>query len=223
MCATAIPNLVAYWRADGDATDSSGSNNGTLEGAAHFSAGISGQAFDLDGVGAYVSVANTPSMDFGSGDFSISLWVNFRTLAGETTLIQKAIGTYPADQTYSVEAFPDSVRFIIHDTTGRQNDYYAPKVLSIGRFHHVAATRTGGKVAVYVDGDLIGSQDSAAVIDTGQGGTATLGRLAPEAGAAFDRFLNGLLDEVRLYSRTLTADEVRQLYSEVGLPACAGG
>jgi Concanavalin A-like lectin/glucanases superfamily len=223
VCVASIPSLVAYWRADLDAKDSVGANDGTLEGGAHLSPGIADQAFDLDGVSAYVAVANTASMDFGTGDFSISLWVSFRALGGETTLIQKSAGVYPNDQTYQLEAFPDAVRLIIRDTTARENDYNAPKTLAPGQFHHIAATRNGSTIAIYVDGELVGSQSSAAVIDTGHGGTATLGRLASEAGAPFDRFLNGLLDEVQLYDRSLTPEEIGRLHTEVGLVTCAGG
>ena len=44
-----IPGLVAWWRADGDALDSAGTNYGTLTNGASFGPGKNGQAFALDG------------------------------------------------------------------------------------------------------------------------------------------------------------------------------
>jgi hypothetical protein len=181
-----------------------------------------GQAFDLNGTSAYVQVGNSASMDFGTGDFSISLWVKFNAIGGETTLLQKSVGAYPMDQTYQLEAFPDSVRFIIRNTTAAENDYTASKVLSVGQFHQIAAVRKGAMLSVYTDGALTGSQDGPPGIDTGAGGMSTLGRLTPEAGQAFDRYLNGLLDEIQLYDRALTADEVRSLFDDFGAGSCSG-
>src|SRR2546421_4878085 len=41
---------IHWWKADGDANDSVGTNNGTLQNGASFAAGESGQAFSLDGI-----------------------------------------------------------------------------------------------------------------------------------------------------------------------------
>ena len=49
------PNLVGWWKLDGDALDSSDNGlDGTLMGEAHFEAGYTGQALVLDGVEDYV-------------------------------------------------------------------------------------------------------------------------------------------------------------------------
>src|SRR5439155_25449757 len=60
---------VARWSAEKAANDTAGGNNGTLQGGASFADGVIGQAFGFDGVDDFISVANTGSLDFGSGDF----------------------------------------------------------------------------------------------------------------------------------------------------------
>jgi hypothetical protein len=47
---------VSWWHADGNANESVGSNNGSLQGGATFAPGKSGQAFSLDGVNAFIDV-----------------------------------------------------------------------------------------------------------------------------------------------------------------------
>ncbi|MEW6592382.1 MAG: FlgD immunoglobulin-like domain containing protein, partial [Candidatus Hadarchaeota archaeon] len=66
--------LVSWWKLDGDASDSWGSNHGEIRGAS-FVDGRSGQALSFDGVNDFVMVGNQPSLNFGTGDFSLSVWM----------------------------------------------------------------------------------------------------------------------------------------------------
>src|SRR5262245_56694519 len=65
---------VSNWPADGSALDIAGSNSGALVNGATFTAGRIGQAFSLDGQGAYVDVPNSPSLN-PAGGFSIVAWI----------------------------------------------------------------------------------------------------------------------------------------------------
>src|SRR5262249_43277659 len=72
--------VVAWWRADGNAKDSVGSNHGTLKGGVTFAPGVAAQAFRLDGSTRYVEVPRSDRWGFGTRDFSIELWVRFSAL-----------------------------------------------------------------------------------------------------------------------------------------------
>ncbi len=61
--------LVAYWKLKGDCRDYSGNAN---HGVSH---GVNLDTAEFNGRNAYVEVADGPSLDFGTGDFSISVWV----------------------------------------------------------------------------------------------------------------------------------------------------
>ena len=66
--------LVAYWKFDGDATDSSGfSNDGTENGGVSYVDGVCGQAITLDGVDDYVDMG-TPSELRITGALTVSAW-----------------------------------------------------------------------------------------------------------------------------------------------------
>src|ERR1035437_5155964 len=53
-CAPTPPGLVGWWAGEGNASDSAGTNNGTLYGGMSFAAGEAGQAFSFNGSSGYV-------------------------------------------------------------------------------------------------------------------------------------------------------------------------
>ena len=59
-CVNPPSGLVSWWRAEGNALDSAGSNNGALSGGASFATGEVGQAFSFDGTGE-VAVPSSPA------------------------------------------------------------------------------------------------------------------------------------------------------------------
>src|SRR5262249_40420283 len=68
----------SWWPGDGNANDIKDGNNGTQNGAT-FAPGVVGQAFSFDGVNAFVSVPDSPSLSFGaSSSITVDLWA-FRT------------------------------------------------------------------------------------------------------------------------------------------------
>src|SRR5439155_26145804 len=87
-CTPPPPNMIAWWRADGDANDSVGGHNGSLMAGATFAAGEVGQGFSLDGVQANVAVgdAELPIT------FTIDAWVNPSDLSSNPVVIVKDDG-----------------------------------------------------------------------------------------------------------------------------------
>jgi len=78
---------IAWWAAEGDARDGTGSHHGTLVGGATFAPGLVGQAFRLDGVDDCIRVDSAPDLN-PQGSFSLVAWV-FPTTAKEAVLISK--------------------------------------------------------------------------------------------------------------------------------------
>ena len=214
-CPVPTTSLVSHWRADGTAADSVGNNHGTLQNGATFAPGQIGQAFALDGVDDSVSVANTATMDVGTGDFSITFWVKWNSLATNQTLFNKGVGLFPKDQTYLVEynvanpgtGAPAGLRFLVRDTTANENDLRVPVTLNPGQWYHVAAVRTETTNRLYLNGTVIGTQVAGGTMHTGTAGVAAIGKLA----LVQDRYVNGLLDDIAFYSRALTQAEIQGL------------
>src|SRR5438132_1338054 len=73
--ASSVPGLVSQWSAEGNANDSVGSNNGTLQAGVTFASGVVGQAFSFDGIDGRILV-NTPFPFHVPGDATLSFWLN---------------------------------------------------------------------------------------------------------------------------------------------------
>ncbi|MEW5987170.1 MAG: LamG domain-containing protein [Chloroflexota bacterium] len=80
--------------------------------------------------------------------------------------------------------------------------------LSVNVWHHVAATYDGRQEVLYVDGELAAAREASGPIEAGSGQVALAGR---GDGAAFYLF-NGVMDNVRVWSRALSEQEVNQHY-----------
>src|SRR5262245_8224750 len=62
-CVSPPPGLVGWWRAEGNATNSAGTNNGTLQGGATATAvGMVGQAFSFNGTNQFVQIPDGPAV-----------------------------------------------------------------------------------------------------------------------------------------------------------------
>ena len=207
--------MVAWWPGDDHPNDIIDGNHGTPVGGATYAPGLVDEAFSLDGVDDYVQIANTPTMDFGTGNFTIDLWVNFESLSENQELIHKSVGSVPDDtnKTYFVEFnTPNSLRFRVSDIATNVNDLIVPVALVVGQWYHIAAVRTGNTNIIYLDGTLIGTQTAGSNVDTGSGGFARIGQIAPNGVAGIDRHLHGRIDEVELFDRALTEAEIRAIY-----------
>ncbi|MHC4739644.1 MAG: LamG domain-containing protein, partial [Planctomycetota bacterium] len=213
-------NLVSYWKLDGDAVDSAGTNNGTIYGATPTTGQI-GDALDFDNVNDDILIGDKDNLDFGANDsFSIVAWIQVRS--SDSAIVWK--------KRPSAGGWLEGYSFIVHPTTGTQNfgiegnsndsaGILGDTVLTDGKWHHVAGVRdvTEDKLYLYVDG----VSDATPVTDTTT--TSLVNSANFMIGADSDRyhtaFFDGIIDDVRIYDKALSAEEIEVMY-EAGL---AGG
>ncbi|MGB3073368.1 MAG: LamG-like jellyroll fold domain-containing protein [Candidatus Moraniibacteriota bacterium] len=217
--------LALYWPLDAasgtSAVDSStNGNNGTLTNMEDPGDWVTGQianALDFDGSNEYVTVADPASgvLDaVGDQYYTLSGWFNRDTATTTDTILAKSNG--PADTMgYLVylDATTDKLVFATRSTLG-DNIYETTSAYTAPGWHHFAIIfnipRTGGnRGQIYIDGsiqnDNIGGGGYAGSIESTR---AFVIGAESDGGNPFD----GKLDEVRIYNRTLSADEVGQLY-----------
>jgi hypothetical protein len=208
-CVTPPSGIVSWWRAEGGALDSVGGNNGTLAGDAGFAPGKVGLAFSLTNTGAFISVPDSPALNFGSGDFTIELWVQFISTGGTQAFMAKDEGP------------GNTSKWIFWLNQGKLQ-FQASAGLTIGggtfnpilnHWHHVAVTRSGPTFSFYVDGALNSTGASTAPIPQADA-PLTLGQ------AENTFFLDGLEDEVTIYSRALSATEIQAIYNADSAGKC---
>ena len=198
-------DLVAYWPFEGNANDQSGNGrNGSLRGSPEFVNGEVGQALNFDGDSDYV-IINSFS-DFPSDEISVSFWMNTddRTKAGSPISYAHSSN----NNAFLISNYRDFNVSAAGNSTNRTrisaND---------GNWHQITCTWQSetGEVRLYKDGFLEISRDFTQGLTIPQGGALVFAQEQDSVGGTFDvtQAFKGLLDEVRLYDRALTEQEIQ--------------
>ena len=211
--AAIVDGLVEYWELDGDynaGVDAShaGSLVTTGAGSGTFVTGKFGSAIDLSNSGgnqAYISVGGDENdMDFAGGNMSFSAWytteslyTNWQTLAGKG----EGNGWRIARAGGSGNGMTFSGR--------KPHNFAAQTDDQSGGWHHLVTTVEGGiRTDMYVDGELVGSDTSGYALQD----RANAMQIGGNPDAA-NRGWNGNIDDVAVWDRVLTADEVSSIYN----------
>ena len=215
---TATANLVAWWSGDGHPNDIQGTNNGTFS-AATYASGKVGQAFSLNGSSAFVEIPDTPSVSI-AGAISIDAWINPTTTVAFQTILSKYDS--PANQLSYILGVNagGGLRFVVYQTgdgsISRGVDT-ASGFVPTGTFTHVAATFDPATQAIkiYVNGVdtnaalIAGSTSVFAIFDSTA--AVRIGDVVNSGGGPV--LFAGLIDEVDLFNRALSAGEVQAIYN----------
>ena len=209
---TAIPppaGLTGWWRAETNALDSAGTNDGVLRNGTGFAAGEVGQAFTLDGVSQSVDVADAPAVHPAS--VTLEAWVMFNSTAGLQAIFGKPLGSGVLDS-YALYVSGGALWGLISDTNGFGPMLSAPFAPALGVWHHVAYTfdDAGKQQALYLDG----AQVAAGVANISIGYDTQpmlLGRDIENGSPRY--FFSGRIDEAAIYNRALGANEVAALFN----------
>lgn len=208
--------LIAHWSFnDGSGTqagDFSGNGNtGTISGASWID-GKLGKALDFDGVNDYVNVSNSSSLNITSA-ITISMWVRHDSSTYKTweTLIAKGDSAYRLHLcggagSCLVGATLNAFTFGLTGPSGT-DDLGTTIVPNVGQWYHVVGTYDGSVQRIYVDGIERATQSRSGSISTN---SLALG-IAENTQTA-GRWWDGPIDEVRIYNRALSADEVATIY-----------
>jgi hypothetical protein len=228
--ASADPSIVGQWHLDEGsgtvASDSSGNgNDGTVLGGASWVAGRFGSALRFNGTTAVVDVPNSPSLEPPAG-VTVSAWVEesgtpgayrYIIAKGESACHSASYGLYTGAS--------GGLAFYVYNGSG---DSYvvspnAGPSLWDGGWHLVVGTYDGAAVHLFVDGNEVGS------------GTARSGPIPYPSADSNDLFIGGypdaqnfsgcqagsflgVIDEVNLWNRALSPQEVSSL-----MPKTSGG
>ncbi|MEM7828540.1 MAG: LamG-like jellyroll fold domain-containing protein, partial [Candidatus Aenigmatarchaeota archaeon] len=209
---------ISWWMAEDNAYDSIGPNNGTLQGDATFADGKVGRAFLLDGTGDYITTSDSPDWDLGTGDFTIEAWINTPTPDATMRLI--AAGTESAGA-YQMWAFGygshpvwgtgSRLNFAYYNGSGYTDLNSYEINLTQDEWHHIAVVRSSTNLTFYFDGVEAGTQSIGSISLVGGGTGALIG--ARYALGSPTEFASGLIDEVSIYNRALSADEIADIYN----------
>lgn len=205
--------LVGLWHMDGDWKDSSVvGNNGTPYNGATFNANakIGTQSGGFDGVNDYVEIPNNATLN--PAKISVELWAKSNTATwnnyGFLASKRDAYILHP------VQGSKD-IRFYVFVDGAWQSVTFSNPNLDITQWHHYVGTFDGTTLNIYVDG-IKNSVQYAGSINTTDTGSLYLGWDDGQSG----RYFNGLIDEVAIYNRALSATEIQEHYRNytIGVP-----
>src|SRR5204862_4362621 len=110
----------------------------------------------------------------------------------------------------------DVFRFLVTSATGQEVELHSASVLSTGVWYHVAAVRGSNFLQLYVNGQLERQTNVSFPQDYG-----SLPLFFGSSGQSYwDHKLRGLLDEVSLYNRALSSNEIAAIYGIGAVGKC---
>ncbi len=216
--------LVGYWPFNGNANDESGNgNNGTVNGATLTANrnGVANKAYNLNGTSNYINLNITIT-----SPFSVSIWVcvnNFKSYLSNTTgsIIIGNLNNLYLNTGFSI------------GLDGRPTNYGAngcsfwgqasnPNITSnnlfiLNNWRNIICTYDGTTLKYYDNGQLIGS--FIGTYNTNQS-LLTIGaaRLNYLGGNGPDLFLDGKVDDIGVWNRSLNQQEITALYNSCSYP-----
>ncbi|MHC4546501.1 MAG: LamG-like jellyroll fold domain-containing protein [Planctomycetota bacterium] len=208
---------IAYWKFDEGtgsiAYDSAGDNDGTIYGA-DWTTGLLGGALDFDGIDDYVDMADTVKNHLETS-YTFSIWIKPKTILGVHCIAAYRRSTY--DIGYQVllqlQHYNSDVQFIVGSLGNNAIASY-PDALTTNTWYHIAGTREENALNVYVNG-VSGIPDSETFVEISPD-NFKIGAIHC-CDQVIQSFFDGTIEDVRVYDRALSAEEVQQLYQS-GLP-----
>ncbi len=201
---------VAYWPLDSNVNDAVGNHDGTAAGGATFVDDASrGMVFKVDGVSGHAVVPHASDISFSDSDsFTLSLWVKVLKLQNRWTAI-----VYK-----SREAGPWYGLWIDNGNRWAFGSSFGSNLLGssvqTNVWHHVALVQqgknSGNKRIIYLNGNVDAQSTAASSNGTGK---LYMGGSPPNTW--YDH-LDGLIDDVAIYNRALSSEEIEAIASGAG-------
>jgi concanavalin A-like lectin/glucanase superfamily protein len=215
--------LIAYYPFNGNANDeSANSNNGTVNGATLTTDrdGNANSAYSFDGVDDWIEIDSVANEVSGVGTGTISIWFKSNSSSYNGSLIwfdddgsaygsSFAVGGFSSymDLTESIGFF--RISYLVMSYRNGRGFYFD------NQWHHMVFTISENSNKLYVDGISLTSDYYNGNQTTGNclWGNITQIRIGKKP-IASTNVLQGEIDDIRIYNRALTSDEITALYNE---------
>jgi hypothetical protein len=218
---TVTVGVHSYWTMEEGAgpttADTVGVSDGTLVGAT-WTTGVSGNGLDFDGISAHVVIDNTPDLEITGTEITLMAWVYPRDASTSedpgvpsgSRVISKRNDAGGADiYAMKLEDYRACFRLAPENTC-----QYSDHVLVFNEWVHVAMVYDGVDKRIYINGILDASSPEVRAAPIQSSSRPVLLGMREDEG----RLFNGVLDEVQIYDRALSAAEVQAIHGAITPP-----
>ncbi len=228
--------LVSYWSFDQSdvrgktVVDLVGGNDGTIVGDPKHVKGKFGEAFEFGGEPDVIDVPSPAngSLDFdGDQDFSMMAWIKVDeppVLGGaQSTIVSKGDGGGNARILWKIVGTKIQVTIANEGGGGPKIDFNSVSDVVDGKWHHVffVADRSDW-TRIYIDGELDAEGGASEGTDVTTESPLFIGA-SVRIGKNTRRYFEGLIDEVGIYNRVLTENEIQTNFKSQGLAVSPQG
>ena len=210
-------SLVGYWRMDDNAAnatvvDQTGINNGTFNDAtgdpntdAHSVAGQVGNALDFDGTDDYVNIPYASNLDAFTA-FTFSTWIN--PTSNPTVDYERFLEKdWMTNGSFTFTTRSNlRVNFEAQNDAGTSVQVLTTDTLPLNTWAYITAVWDGANITIYINGMPKASGSFSGTLTNNQ-----YIRIGSHKGGTTG--FHGLIDEVRIYNRALSAEEIRKQFS----------
>ena len=202
--------LIAYWLFnEGSGTiaiDSSGNGNtGTINGAT-WTTGKSGSALQFNGVSNYVNAGNGASLNI-NGNITLMAWIKTNSTAENVITGRGLTGSSDHTWEHDIENGRNTFYWANGYSMGTADSVTGTKLVNDGQWHHVAARANGTRIEVYTDGMYDNGKAKTTKPNSNINLKVLVGNLP-----GYSLYFNGIIDEIKIYNRTLSAGEIYTEY-----------
>ncbi|MBC7929612.1 MAG: PD40 domain-containing protein, partial [Rubrivivax sp.] len=229
-CTQPPANMVAWYRAQGNANDNIGTNHGTLNNGATTATGFVGQAFSFDGTDDFVQVPHSATLN-PTASLSLDAWI-FATGDQDAVIVAKwgDTGAFNGQSAYLFSRQPGgALRFSISDDAHQGDaafhNFDSPAgTVALNTWTHVAAVydQTTGTRTIYRNGTQVAQRTDTPINITNSIADLGIGAKVFDTNSPNAHFA-GKIDEVEIFTRALTATEVKDIYDAKRAGKCFVG
>jgi hypothetical protein len=154
----------------------------------------------FNGTSSYIQVPNSTDFDFGTGDFTWSLWVDYQVHANYSGLLVTGI----TNNEYRLK-FQGSGQYLY-----LQNADGDSQVANLGTnitgtgWHHLCLVRSLGTITTYLDGSAVDTDSRAGNVNS-NGNDLLIGKNGND-------YFNGKMDEIAMWNKAITSCDVVGIY-----------
>ena len=211
--------LVSWWPGDGSTGDIIGTADGTLVGDATFASGLVGQGFSFDGAG-YVTMPDAANLNI-TGDVTIDLWASSTATGTLRELFLKGAGAITgvgdAPTAYQIALLSDNTMRAGFESDVLHEMIPSTQTVTDSEFHHYAYVRKGSSHKAFLDGVEVANGTFAVSPGDTTGILPSIGATRHDpAPAGFQNFFTGVIDEVQVFNRALTDQDIRDIHNAGG-------